>query len=93
MSTQKVGPASLAPRKPGRVSKGERKAHSVRFPADHFDAYLEHADELGLDLGSYIVYRMAEAEGLALPNWLREELAANERVRREQVEFDLPRAG
>jgi hypothetical protein len=47
-----------------RQSKGDRHPHTVRIPLDQHAVYAAEADRLGMDLGSYLVWRLAVAHGL-----------------------------
>ena len=79
-------------RKPGQRSFGPRKAATVRLPEQQFEAYEEQARLLDIPLGSYIALKLAEAHNEPAPDYVVAELDRAAR-RRQQEEFDLPRAG
>ena len=59
----------------GRRHLGERGYVPVRPPIDQKQVYSERADALGISLGSWAVMRLAQAEGLPVPDYIQDELA------------------
>ena len=55
-------------------SRGDRDAFTVRPPADQGAVYREHAEKLGIPVGSYATMRLAEADGLPIPGYVLEEI-------------------
>ena len=56
------------PGKRGRPSKGDRRQHTVRFPADLYETAKRAAEEAGYDnFQDYVVDVMARAHGQAAP--------------------------
>ena len=43
-------------------------------PVDHVDVYTKQAKALGLDLGDYCVMVLAQAHGLAVPDYITEAI-------------------
>lgn len=64
----------MAGSKPGRESKGPRKPAMVRTPEEQYAHYKGEADALGLDLGDYYVYVMAQHHDLPMPHYIRERI-------------------
>ena len=60
--------------KPGAPSRGDRRQFPLRPPRQHYDTFKAHADELGIPLGSYVLLRLSEAEGLPIPDFVRRHL-------------------
>lgn len=60
--------------KAGRRNLGERGYVPVRPPIDQRNTYAERAEALGISLGSWAVMRLAEAEGLPVPDYIQDEL-------------------
>lgn len=44
--------------------KGDRAAQTVRIPVEQHDLYCNEAARVGLDVGPYLVWRLALAHGL-----------------------------
>ena len=63
------------PNRGGQPSRGDRSNVTVRVPVEHRAVYEARADELGIALGSWIALKLAEAEGLEVPDYLKRELA------------------
>lgn len=59
-----------ARRKPGPRSKGSRYQQTIRVPVDQFAVYQAQAREAGLDVGDYVVARLAEAHELPVPSYI-----------------------
>ena len=55
----------------GRRPKPERRQHTVRMPADHYELYAQRAAAVGLDVNEYLVVNLAAAHGLAVPDYIR----------------------
>lgn len=64
----------MAARKPGTPSKGPRKASTVRAPDEHHDRYLAEAQRLGLPVGDYLVWVLAQAHDLPAPDYIERKL-------------------
>lgn len=47
-----------------REHKGDRHPHTVRIPLEQHDHYAAEAKRLGMDYGSYLVWKLAKAHGL-----------------------------
>lgn len=81
-------------RKPGTRPRGQRTAISVRVPVDQRSIYEERAAELGIPLSSWVTIKLAEAEGLEVPDYVQEEIRRAARRRQyesEQEELPLAR--
>ncbi len=80
----------------GRKHLGERGYIPIRPPLDQKQTYSERAEALGISLGSWSVMRLAQAEGLPVPDYINDELARGA-ARREslaaQAQFDLEDGG
>lgn len=61
-------------RKPGTRPRGDRAAISLRVPVDQRAVYEERASELGIPLSSWVAIKLAEAEGLPVPDYVQEEI-------------------
>lgn len=66
-----------------RQSKGPRHPHTVRLPLDQHAVYAAEAQRLGMDFGSYLVWKLAQAHGLE----------PTERPRVERTQLGLPLQG
>lgn len=64
-------------------SRGNRKSIHVRPPIDQHRFYAERAAELGIAVGSYAAMRLAQADGLPVPDFVVDEL---EKARRQRAE-------
>lgn len=42
-------------------SKGERAQHTIRVPVEHYEHYVNSAQQLGMSVGEYLVYMLAIA--------------------------------
>ncbi|MEV6774411.1 hypothetical protein AB0N05_37820 [Nocardia sp. NPDC051030] len=58
-----------------RPNLGDRHPVAVRPPRDQWEIYRDRADELGLDLGNYMVLVMACAHGKPVPDYIADKLA------------------
>ena len=70
----------------GQPRKGTRGYIPLRPPVDQLAVYQQRADELGIALGSYSVMRMAEAEGLDVPDWVLDEIERAKKKRADEAE-------
>lgn len=70
----------------GQPRKGTRGYIPLRPPVDQLAIYQQRADELGIALGSYSVMRMAEAEGLDVPDWVHDEIERAKKKRAKEAE-------
>lgn len=63
----------------------------VRVPVDHHADYEQQAAEMGIPLGSWVTLQLAELRGLAVPDYIYEEIeAARERRRINESRQELP---
>lgn len=60
--------------KPGQPYRGERTTISVRVPKDQHKVYEARAKALGLPVASYSAMRIAQHEGLDVPQFVIREL-------------------
>ncbi|MFK4298191.1 hypothetical protein ABH924_003352 [Arthrobacter sp. GAS37] len=67
------------PRGPGRPSKGDRRLLKTRVPEEHVAVYEKERQKLGLDWTDWIAYKLATAEGLELPDYLRNVVPLKQR--------------
>ncbi|MFK0074606.1 hypothetical protein [Arthrobacter woluwensis] len=58
-------------RRPGRPSKGTRRAIHGSVPKDHADLYERDRLQYGLDWSDWIAWKLAVAHGLEVPEYLR----------------------
>lgn len=56
--------------KPGRPSKGDRTAKTVRIPDHHLPKYQAIAQQLDMPLGDYVALKLAEAHNYDVPDYL-----------------------
>ncbi|MBF0816300.1 hypothetical protein E4U02_07735 [Microbacterium paludicola] len=63
-------------------NRGDRAYMPLRPPTDQQEHYKQKADELGISLGSYGVMRLAQAEGLPVPDYITDEI---EQARRKRL--------
>lgn len=63
------------PKRGGQPSRGDRSNVTVRVPTEHRAVYEARAAELGIPLGSWVAIKLAEAEGLEVPDYIEREIA------------------
>jgi len=74
-------------------ARGERHPHTVRIPVTQNAHYEERAETLGIPIGSWIVLKLAESEGLPVPDYIQKELRKAEAERAAEAEREeLPMA-
>lgn len=82
-------------RKPGTRPRGDRAAISMRVPIDQRAIYEARAAELGIPLSSWAAIKLAEAEGLPIPDYVADEIRKAEEKRRHEDELEelqMPRS-
>ncbi|MDN5666870.1 MAG: hypothetical protein L0G87_00565 [Renibacterium salmoninarum] len=63
----------------GRPSKGTRVELSGYVPEDQGAIYEQRRQELGLSMADYVALRMAQAEGLPVPEYISNVIDINRR--------------
>ena len=74
----------------GRRSYGERSAATSRPPQDDKAVWLEHANALGVSLGSWLIIVANKETGLELPDFVEEELDKAEALKNHPKLEELP---
>ncbi|MGB4836085.1 MAG: hypothetical protein WBP28_08465 [Nostocoides sp.] len=78
--------------KPGRASRGPRKAVMVRVPEAYYPTYTEEAKRRGYNcLGDYANALLAEAHELPVPEFAKPSEVADQQ--KGAVQDTLPQAG
>ena len=67
------------PKGPGRPPKGVRRLLKAKVPEEHVVIYDKERRDLGMDWTDWIAYKLATAEGLDLPEYLRNVVPLKQR--------------